>query len=55
MDDQDVRKTMEIQESEPLMRISESYRDKNGYLILIQELIMRMTDYEIRIHKPFRI
>lgn len=55
MTDEDIRKTMEIQDPEPLMRISESYRDKNGYLVLIQDLYMRMTDYEIRIHKPFRI
>ncbi len=54
-DNVDVRKTMGIQDAEPLMAISESYRDKNGYLVLLQNMSMRMADYEIRIHKPFRI
>ncbi len=53
--DEEIRKHMELENPEPLMRISESYRDKAGYLVLIQDLYMSLSDYEIRIHKPFRI
>ncbi len=46
---------MELENPEPLMKIYEAYRDKSGYLVLIQDMYMRFSDYEIRIHKPFSI
>ncbi len=42
-------------DSEPVIRINESYRDKSGYLVMIQTMNMRIAEYQIRIHKPFRI
>ncbi len=45
----------DLKEHEVQYLISEQYRDKTGRIVLIQDLWMKISEYEIKIHKPFRI
>lgn len=51
----DKENAIEVSLQNPAFKISETYRDKSGRMVLIQSLYMGASDYQITIHKPTRI